>query len=618
VIVPIVSVFATNKSKVLPRVIVPRTQIRQQFHILRQTITNLCNRRVIYLPFSRKLKVNATSAQEIRAFLQTASRDGAVWLCEPEQLLSLKLLGADKLLRGQSLEQTGKELVKLQSWLQYNTRDIIDESDEVLHTKQQVIYTVGKQKNLDAAPWRWELIQRLLSLLASSLFQRKYSHGLLSANIMEEHGRKEAFPVIKNTQMSAQIIHDTIERSIVNNEWAIRPSIIGLALELVIKSTFSRDVYEALRDQCPETQSSILDTLLLLRGMLQNGIMLHALKDKRYRVNYGLDLTRSLLAVPFRAKDLPSPRSEFGHPDLTILLTCLSYYYGGLDVEMIKLTLRQLLKSGTPELTYAEWLYPCRSDIPGQLHSLKALNMQDEKMLERSLFPFLKYNKLFIDSYLNWFVFPKQAKEFPSRLSSSGWDLASKKANLSTGFSGTNDGRFLLPTTVVQLDRQAQLHTNAKVLSYLLQEENSKVHVFSYDNDSSTLLAEILGLNPRPTVVLDVGAQILDRSNREFSRIWLESYKDHPNIKAIIFFEQDELVVMTPDGLVQSLMDSPYSERLDQCLVYLDDAHTRGTDLRLSDVLAVVTLGPKLTKDKLVQGTYALRNFSASVLKLNL
>jgi hypothetical protein len=604
VIVPIVSVSQIGGSKTLARVIVPRTQIKQQFHILRQTVTNLCNRRVIYLPFSRNLQVDEASVQRIRSFLKNAAQDGAVWLCEPEQLLSLKLLGVDKLMRNQSSQRTGQELVQLQLWLDSNTRDIIDESDDVLHTKQQVIYTIGKQKDLDSAPWRWEMLQKLLGLLASYLSIGRNDLDTSIENVIEKTQHKGAFPFIKQLQNDALVfmIYDFIARSISDNEWSIKPSLINLAVEFVIRSSFPVDVYKALEGQCPEAQSPTMQTLLLLRGVLQHGILLHVLRDKRYRVNYGLDLTRSFLAVPFRAKDLPSPRSEFGHPDITILLTCLSYYYGGLDNETIKLTLKQLFKSGTPELTYSEWLRPCRNDISEQLRSLTAVNMQDEKMLEELLFPFLKYNKLFIDSYLNWFVFPRQAKEFPSKLSSSGWDLASKKKHLSTGFSGTNDGRFLLPTTISQLDRPAQLHTNAKVLSYLLQEENSKVHSCTYRNDSSVLLREVLGLTPSPSVILDVGAQVLDRSNREFSRIWLDNSKDRPNIKAIVFFEQDELVVMTLDGFVQSLMDSPYCERLDQCLVYLDDAHTRGTDLRLPDVLAVVTLGPRVTKDKLVQG----------------
>jgi hypothetical protein len=46
---------------------------------------------------------------------------------------------------------------------------------------------------------------------------------------------------------------------------------------------------------------------------------------------------------------------------------------------------------------------------------------------------------------------------------------------------------------------------------------------------------------------------------------------------------------------------------MDQCLVYLDEAHTRGTDLKMPEnYRAIVTLGPDLTKDRLVQGTFLL------------
>jgi len=41
------------------------------------------------------------------------------------------------------------------------------------------------------------------------------------------------------------------------------------------------------------------------------------------------------LAVPFRAKDNLTPRSEFSYPDVVIVLACLSYYYGGLDDESL-------------------------------------------------------------------------------------------------------------------------------------------------------------------------------------------------------------------------------------------------------------------------------------------
>ncbi len=42
--------------------------------------------------------------------------------------------------------------------------------------------------------------------------------------------------------------------------------------------------------------------LLVLRGLLAHGILEYCLSSRRWRVDYGLDLKRSLLAVPYRAK----------------------------------------------------------------------------------------------------------------------------------------------------------------------------------------------------------------------------------------------------------------------------------------------------------------------------
>jgi hypothetical protein len=42
----------------------------------------------------------------------------------------------------------------------------------------------------------------------------------------------------------------------------------------------------------------------LLRGLLMKGegILSYVLKERRWRVDYGLDPSRTLLAVPYRAK----------------------------------------------------------------------------------------------------------------------------------------------------------------------------------------------------------------------------------------------------------------------------------------------------------------------------
>ena len=113
---------------------------------------------------------------------------------------------------------------------------------------------------------------------------------------------------------------------------------------------------------------------------------------------------------------------------------------------------------------------------------------------------------------------------------------------------------------------------------------------------------------PEIRVLLDVGAQILDLQNYELARTWLNISSDAS--AAIYFNEDDELTVLTWDGNTQLLVSSPFAQQPDQCVVYLDDIHTRGTDLKLpSGFRAAVTLGPKVTKDRLAQGIYTLCHF---------
>jgi hypothetical protein len=112
---------------------------------------------------------------------------------------------------------------------------------------------------------------------------------------------------------------------------------------------------------------------------------------------------------------------------------------------------------------------------------------------------------------------------------------------------------------------------------------------------------------PEIRVLLDVGAQILDFSNSQVAKAWLDIARVAAG--AIYFNENDELAVLTRNGITQPLSSSPLARQLDHCLVYLDHAHTRGTDIRLPvGTRAAVTLGPKVTKDALVQGSLRRRN----------
>jgi hypothetical protein len=166
---------------------------------------------------------------------------------------------------------------------------------------------------------------------------------------------------------------------------------------------------------------------------------------------------------------MPSARSEFSHPDVVILLTCLSYYYGGLSHAELYTCLELLAKSDRSEEEYSEWAAKSPT-LPASFRHFSAINLKDRPQCEGEVFPGLKYSRPVVDFYLRRVVFPRELKEFPSKLSASGWDLARCKKQPLTGFSGTNDSKGVLPLSIQALDLQP--HTNASVLSTLLREEN--------------------------------------------------------------------------------------------------------------------------------------------------
>jgi hypothetical protein len=189
-------------------------------------------------------------------------------------------------------------------------------------------------------------------------------------------------------------------------------------------------------------------------------------------------------------------------------------------------------------------------------------------------------------------------KEFPHKLSASGWDLGRVKSFPATGFSGTNDSQHVLPLTVKQLDLPDQKHTNTLVLENLLRPENS-VTVLSEQQgysavwDAMQLLKLTVRMDPEIRVILDVGVQIIDLANEEVAKAWLTLVRDKKEIQGVVFYsDDDELSVLDRQGQVERLQTSPFAKDLGSCLVFLDEAHTRGIGLRLlQNYRAAVTLG---------------------------
>jgi hypothetical protein len=347
-------------------------------------------------------------------------------------------------------------------------------------------------------------------------------------------------------------------------------------------------------------------SLLLLKGLIAGGILSFALQQKRWRVNYGLDLSRSMLAVPYRAKDSPATRSEFSHPDVTIVLTCLTYYACGLSKNQLLTSFERLFLWDNAQEEYEGWVEGA-PELPAAFRQLTGINLGDLAQFYRQVFPPLRFAKGAIDFYMSHVVFPPEMMEFPQKLSSSGWNIAQEKFHPTTGFSGTNDSRYVLPLSVNQCDLPQQLHTNAKQLACVLQTQNQFKHISQTSSseglNAQSLLQIVVDSEPPVRVILDVGAQVLELQNEEVADAWLSRVPRSEAQAAVYFDDLNELSVLGRDGSKEPLMISPFATQMDQCLIYLDEVHTRGTDLKLpNDYRAAVTLGPALTKDRLLQG----------------
>ncbi|KKK23305.1 hypothetical protein ARAM_007454 [Aspergillus rambellii] len=145
-------------------------------------------------------------------------------------------------------------------------------------------------------------------------------------------------------------------------------------------------------------------------------------------------------------------------------------------------------------------------------------------------------------------------------------------------------------------------HTNAEVLTYLLQKRNQEYCVAA-DRDGRQL-SEVGFLKylrkSGIRILIDAGAFIMEMDNLTVAKAWLI---EDPHAQGAVYFSEDNKPwVQYRNGKRVPLLASPFADDMGNCVVYLDEAHTRGTDLKLpSDAKGALTLGLGQTKDHTVQ-----------------
>ncbi|EAQ83711.1 hypothetical protein CHGG_10115 [Chaetomium globosum CBS 148.51] len=605
VIVPVVSTWLADGNR-LVRVVVAKPQSKQMMHTLIGTMGGLINRRVFYLPISRALQLRSEDVAAVRRILEACRKERGVLLVQPEHLLSFKLMGLESIYAGTG--QLGRDILSTYRELEDMSRDIVDESDENFSVKFELIYTIGSQQPIDMSPDRWTMIQELMDVLAE--IARNLANGAegqrVEGLLFEENEASGRYPTIRVLEESAgKCLVDAIAKQICRTGVRGFPiqhqskQMRRAVLEYILHPTLDIEQVTAVEDVSSGlfSEPTSKNALLLLRGLLATNVILFALGQKRFRVNYGLAPDRrpsTMLAVPYRAKDSPAPRSEFSHPEVVIVLTCLSYYYQGLADNELRTCLERLSRSDQAEQEYSRWA-AAAPQLPSSLAHFSGVNLKDTKLCKESVFPALRYAKPAIDFYLANVVFPKEMREFPYKLSASGWDLGKTKRHPLTGFSGTTDSKYVLPLSVTALDLPEQRHTNSAVLACLLRAENTVLEL-GVDAANVTALTVDLLLDAVTTssqpmrVILDVGAQIIELSNLEVARRWLGMVPSHEADAVIFFNDHDELSVLTPcmrmrklgQGQSVTFCVSPEMQKRIRTLVKLeDDAHA----LTVTDIL---------------------------------
>ncbi|KAL0060620.1 hypothetical protein AAF712_012563, partial [Marasmius tenuissimus] len=526
VIVPLIAARLADGDK-LVRIVVLRSLSSQMFSLLVQRLSDFTNRQVLYMPFSRDVNISGPRIRTIRQLFEDAIRNQSIIVAQPEHILSFQLMTVDHILRrppraGNSSVFTRtpsetEDLVQTQLLLDRYTRDVQDECDELMRTEFELTYTKGLQQLLEDSPARWRTLQSVLHLLQVSITDHVRSTGSfticdgLDVNVEDD---SPGFPRLHmSNPKAAQILVTTLVGRVMDGyiPECFAPSHYSVPLRQSARAFISGlAVPPSTEEKLRIRAGASWKTLLLLRGLFGGGLLAHVLM-KRWRVDYGLDLSRTLLAVPYRAKDVPSLRAEFGHPDVAILLTCLSYLQRGLSQVEVISAFEELLKLDDPSQEFDRWVGSSTS-LPTELRSIRGVNLKDPSQTDDQLYIHFRYNHAMVDFYLSTLVFPRAAKEFPHKLTTTGWDLAREKDHVTTGFSGTNDNQLLLPTSMQQDASPDRLSTNARMLGVLLKPENSR-----YVCPTSRILSAVDIVNSITSpydesvrVMLDVGALVIE------------------------------------------------------------------------------------------------------------
>ena len=513
--------------------------------------------------------------------------------------------------------------------------DIFDESDEQLRHNYQLIYAIGDHLNLPSGPSRWIVAQALLRLIDENKIIRDLllNHSEIATQELIGSTNQRYIRLLPGEALDSMKpkLYQALVTALMENppyelQWLKTTIHKANILKYVIQpDDVNDDVLNMVANEFPNFDSS--DHTLALRGFLAGGIFEHCL-CKRPRVDYGIKRpNKKRLVVPFRSSDVPADRAEYAHPDIAIMLTNLSYLMDGLSCDEFYEALRKLLSLNITAKNdiFNSW-YKLRhtnlsntntppTTIPCEINNVDKIDINNSIQISY-LFQQYQFNREAIFFWLNNCVFPIETKQFEHRITATTWNLTDNITGRMNGFSGTDDNKDICPLKVTQHEHSNERlrATNGKMVTLLLSKcqfvDKSAFNTIKQPVDAPrwSRIAE-LAVSLNTNAIIDVGAIMHGVSNREVGIFVLKQLKLYNRPEANVVFYDNELKswqVLNQSGREWNLEVSPVREH--DCFVFFDESHCRGSDMKLlPHAVALLTIGPGMCKDKLMQALGRMR-----------
>lgn len=589
---------------------------------LSASASQLC---ILEQPFHRQIGLDVRKLEVIHDVLQEMKMFGGIQVVAPEHRMSLEL---KRLELDEDDEVSADLLDEILDTSQYI--DVLDECDAVLHHKYHLVYAAGRPIALNHGVERWEAAEALLGVIASKRPESRVRQVLQAPHVACSPNYVTRLGAYEGTRLNATVdstvplrkqLKEALALDLINKPELMWLNMLGngaARASLIVAITDSTVSLEAALGEHMQKLSPYVNQLLALRGLVAFEVLEHC-SEKRYRVDFGLPLPETRpkrIAIPFCAADVSAEQSKFSHPDVCIVQTLLGYYHRGLTDEEVREAFEKLLRLDISEQEHqhGRWFSSVEPGLDVEtrkaLCDVRHISLTDARQFE-TLCEVFRLCMETINFFLNTCVFPKDTQQYPQRLSRTAWNLAA--GGNSVGFSGTNDNHRLLPLSVAQKepDYAVLRGTNGDMLHKIMHESHGYEIVRPSQDSSPIAWKSVLlyALSKGAQALIDTGALLAGVMNHEAAN-YLVRQPDFGFAGVTYFDNRDQMncwmVAERERRLVMPLKESSMLEK--ETFVVFDEARSRGADMKLPpSAAAVLTLGPKLNKDKLMQGAGRMR-----------